>query len=253
MKIIIAPAKIMKIDRDSFPIQSKPQFLDKTRILERFLKSRSNEQLKDLWHASENVTKQSILQLENMNLDERLTPAILAFSGIQYQYMAPDLFTQPALDYIQKNLRILSGFYGMLRPFDGVCPYRLELNTKMVGFRDYSLYYFWGSYIAENLFQEDNIVIDLASKQYTRLVKPYLSQGRQLITVDFQELKNGKWKTVGVHAKMARGEMVRYIAEKQIKNPTDLQDFNDFEFQFEPDVSTKDHYVFRTEFDFTRR
>ena len=253
MKIIIAPAKIMKIDRDSFPIQSKPQFLDKTRILERFLKSRSNEQLKDLWHPSENVTKQSILQLENMNLDERLTPAILAFSGIQYQYMAPDLFTQPALDYIQKNLRILSGFYGMLRPFDGVCPYRLELNTKMVGFRDYSLYHFWGSDIAENLFQEDNIVIDLASKQYTRLVKPYLSQGRQLITVDFQELKNGKWKTVGVHAKMARGEMVRYIAEKQIKNPTDLQDFNDFEFQFEPDVSTKDHYVFRTEFDFTRR
>lgn len=243
----------MKIDRDSFPIQSKPQFLDKTRILERFLKSRSNEQLKDLWHASENVTKQSILQLENMNLDERLTPAILAFSGIQYQYMAPDLFTQPALDYIQKNLRILSGFYGMLRPFDGVCPYRLELNTKMVGFRDYSLYHFWGSDIAENLFQEDNIVIDLASKQYTRLVKPYLSQGRQLITVDFQELKNGKWKTVGVHAKMARGEMVRYIAEKQIKNPTDLQDFNDFEFQFEPDISTKDHYVFRTEFDFTRR
>ena len=243
----------MKIDRDSFPIQSKPQFLDKTRILERFLKSRSNEQLKDLWHASENVTKQSILQLENMNLDERLTPAILAFSGIQYQYMAPDLFTQPALDYIQKNLRILSGFYGMLRPFDGVCPYRLELNTKMVGFRDYSLYHFWGSDIAENLFQEDNIVIDLASKQYTRLVKPYLSQGRQLITVDFQELKNGKWKTVGVHAKMARGEMVRYIAENQIKNPTDLQDFNDFEFQFEPDVSTKDHYVFRTEFDFTRR
>ncbi len=253
MKIIIAPAKIMKIDRDSFPIQSKPQFLDKTRILERFLKSRSNEQLKDLWHASENVTKQSILQLENMNLDERLTPAILAFSGIQYQYMAPDLFTQPALDYIQKNLRILSGFYGMLRPFDGVCPYRLELNTKMVGFRDYSLYKIRGSDIAENLFQEDNIVIDLASKQYTRLVKPYLSQGRQLITVDFQELKNGKWKTVGVHAKMARGEMVRYIAEKQIKNPTDLQDFNDFEFQFEPDVSTKDHYVFRTEFDFTRR
>ena len=253
MKIIIAPAKIMKIDRDSFPIQSKPQFLDKTRILERFLKSRSNEQLKDLWHASENVTKQSILQLENMNLDERLTPAILAFSGIQYQYMAPDLFTQPALDYIQNNLRILSGFYGMLRPFDGVCPYRLELNTKMVGFRDYSLYHFWGSDIAENLFQEDNIVIDLASKQYTGLVKPYLSQGRQLITVDFQELKNGKWKTVGVHAKMARGEMVRYIAEKQIKNPTDLQDFNDFEFQFEPDVSTKDHYVFRTEFDFTRR
>ena len=253
MKVIIAPAKIMKIDRDSFPVQSKPEFLDKTRILEKFLKSRSNEQLKYLWHASEKVTKQSLLQLENMNLDERLTPAILAFSGIQYQYMAPDLFTQQALDYIQKNLRILSGFYGMLRPFDGVCPYRLELNTKMVGFSDYSLYHFWGSEIADQLYQHDDVVINLASKQYMRLVKPFLNENRQLITIDFQELKNDKWKTVGVHAKMARGEMVRYIAEKQIKNPAELRDFHDFEFQFEPDLSTSDHYIFRTRFDFTRR
>src|SRR5699024_6547223 len=169
MKIIIAPAKIMKIDRDSFPIQSKPQFLDKTRILERFLKSRSNEQLKDLWHASENVTKQSILQLENMNLDERLTPAIWAFSGIQYQYMAPDGFSLPGYDNILMSCGILSGFYGMVRISDGVCTYRIELNTNMVGFRDYSVYHVWGGDIAEILFQEDKIVIDLASKQYTRL------------------------------------------------------------------------------------
>ena len=100
MKIIIAPAKIMKIDRDSFPVQSKPEFLTKTRILEHFLKSRTKEQLDTLWHASQKVTEQSILQLKNMDLDDRLTPAILAFSGIQYQYMAPDIFTQPALDYI---------------------------------------------------------------------------------------------------------------------------------------------------------
>lgn len=252
MKVIIAPAKIMKIDRDSFPVQSKPEFLDRTRILANFLKSRTNAQLNDLWQASEKVTKQSILQLEEMNLDECLTPAILAFSGIQYQYMAPDLFTQPALDYIQKNLRILSGFYGMLRPFDGVCPYRLELKTKMVGFRDYSLYHFWGSSIADQLYQNDEVVINLASKQYVRLVKPFLNEHRQLITIDFQELKNDKWKTVGVHAKMARGEMVRYIAERQIKNPADLRDFHDFEFQFKPELSTADHYVFRTQFDFTR-
>lgn len=154
-----------------------------------------------------------------MDLDDRLTPAILAFSGIQYQYMAPDIFTQPALDYIQKNLRILSGFYGMLRPFDGVCPYRLELNTKMIGFRDYSLYHFWCDDIANSLFKEDDIVINLASKQYMRLIKPYLNEKRRMITIDFQELKNGEWKTVGVHAKMARGEMVRFMAENQIKIP----------------------------------
>ena len=203
--------------------------------------------------ACDRVVDQSLLQLENMDLDNHLTPAILAFSGIQYQYMAPDLFTQPALDYIQKNLRILSGFYGMLRPFDGVCPYRLELNTKMIGFRDYSLYHFWNEDIADNLFKEDDTVINLASKQYMRLVKPYLNSDRKMITIDFQELKNDKWKTVGVHAKMARGEMVRFIAENQIKNPADLRDFHDFEFQFVPEVSSSDHYIFRTNFDFTRR
>ena len=83
MKIIIAPAKIMKIDRDSFLVESKPEFLDKTKVLEKFLKSRSEDQLTELWHASKKVTEQSIEQLKNMNLDERLTPAILAFSGIQ--------------------------------------------------------------------------------------------------------------------------------------------------------------------------
>lgn len=253
MKVIIAPAKIMKINRDSFPVQSKPAFLAKTRILEKFLKSRSEDQLNTLWHTSKKVTEQSILQLRQMDLDHRLTPAILAFSGIQYQYMAPDLFTQPALDYIQQNLRILSGFYGMLRPFDGVCPYRLELNTKMIGFRDYSLYHFWGSAIADQLFEADNLVINLASKQYMRLIKPYLTDQRQMITIDFQELKNGRWKTVGVHAKMARGEMVRFIAERQIKKPAELQAFHDFEFKFTPEVSSQDHYVFRTNFDFTRR
>lgn len=74
-----------------------------------------------------------------------------------------------------------------------------------------------------------------------------------MITIDFQELKNGRWKTVGVHAKMARGEMVRFIAERQIKKPAELQAFHDFEFKFTPEVSSQDHYVFRTNFDFTRR
>lgn len=253
MKIIIAPAKIMKVDRDSFAVQLTPQFLDKTRVLEKFLKSRSKQELQELWQTSDKVTQQSLLQLKKMDLDHYLTPAILAFSGIQYQYMAPDLFTRPALEYIQNNLRILSGFYGMLRPFDGVCPYRLELNTKMKGFIDYSLYHFWGSTIADQLFKEDNTVINLASKQYARLVKPYLNEQRKMITIDFQELRQSRWKTVGVHAKMARGEMVRFIAEEQIKNPADLRDFHDFDFQFIPEVSSSDHYVYRTDFNFKRR
>lgn len=245
MKIIIAPAKLMKIDRDTFPVQSKPQFLNQAKILAQFLKSRTPQQLQDLWQVSDKVFKSSYQQLEQLDLEHYLTPAILAFSGIQYQYMAPDLFTQAALAYIQNNLRILSGFYGMLRPFDGICSYRLELNTKMKGFIDYSLYHFWGSEIADELFKKDDIVINLASKQYSRLIAPYLTKKRQMITIDFQELKNKQWKTVGVHAKMLRGEMVRFIAEKQIKNPAELQDFHDFDYHFDANASSSDHYIFR--------
>src|SRR5699024_11783521 len=168
MKIIISPAKQMQVDTDTFDVLSEPQMLSQAEEIMNYMKSLTTDELKKLWHTSDKLFQLNAERLKSMDLkSEYQTPAILAFCGLQYQYMAPDLFTQPALDYIQQNMRILSGFYGMLRPFDGVCPYRLELNTKMVGFRDYSLYHFWGSDIAENLFQEDNIVIDLASKQYT--------------------------------------------------------------------------------------
>lgn len=252
MKIIIAPAKKMVRNLDAFPVQTMPEFLPQAKILEKFLKSRTESQLKDLWQASDRVVNASIKQLNEMDLTDSLTPAIIAFSGIQYQYMAPDLFTRPALNYIQKNLRILSGFYGSLRPFDGVCPYRLEMKTQMLGFKDYSLYHFWNHQLANRLFKNDSLVINLASKEYARAISPYLNEHRHMITIDFQEARKGKWRTIATHAKMARGEMVRFMAEKQIKNPAELQDFHDFDFQFVPNKSTQDHYLFRTNFDFKR-
>lgn len=253
MKVIIAPAKKMKRDLDTFLVRSQPQFLQQTKILEQFLKSRTTAQLKELWQASDSIVSQSQKQLAEMDLSKALTPAIIAFTGIQYQYMAPDLLSQAGLDYLQEHLRILSGFYGSLRPFDGVCPYRLEMKTAMVGFKDYSLYHFWNQKVADELFAKDDLVINLASKEYSRLVSSYLNEERKMITVDFQEERKGKWRTIATHAKMARGEMVRFMAEKQIKKPAELQGFHDFDFQFDEEASSADHYIFRTNFDFTRR
>lgn len=253
MKVIIAPAKKMHRDLDTFFVRSQPQFLKQAEVLEKFLKSRTTAQLKELWQASDAIVAQSQKQLHEMDLNQRLTPAIIAFSGIQYQYMAPDLLPQTGLDYLQDHLRILSGFYGSLRPFDGVCPYRLEMKTAMVGFKDYSLYHFWGSKIADELFTDDDLVVNLASKEYSRTVAPYLTKKRKMITIDFQEKRKDRWRTIATHAKMARGEMVRFMAERQIKNPAELQDFHDFDFQFVKTASSPEHYVFRTNFDFTRR
>ncbi len=66
--------------------------------------------------------------LQQMDLQRNLTPAIIAFTGLQYQYMAPSVFSDDGLKYVQDNLRILSGFYGILRPFDGIIPYRLGMG-----------------------------------------------------------------------------------------------------------------------------
>ena len=254
MKIIISPAMKMKVDTNAFAAKSQPQFLTQAKELSDFFKKCSFTQLKAIWGGSDRTTEEGQKQLAALDITEveGLTPAIISYSGIQYQYMAPDLFTAEALAYLQKNVRILSGLYGVLRPFDGVWPYRLEMKNKVLGFREPNLYKYWGETLADNLFDKNDVVINLASKEYSKNIAPYVSDKRQMITIDFQEQKNGQWKTVGVHAKMARGEMVRFISENKLKQPEELQQFDDFGFQFVAEESTASRYVFRTDFDFKR-
>lgn len=196
MRIIIAPAKKMKVDQDTFLVRSKPAFLNKTQELLDFLKTRDFEQLQNLWRANNNIVRANQRNLLTSKLDKNLTPAILAFSGIQYQYLAGDVLPQEGLDYLQDHLRILSGFYGILRPFDGVISYRLELKTQMTGFKDYSLYHFWGDLPYQELFNNAETVINLASLEYSRLISSYLKDGQKMITIKFLENKNGKWRKV---------------------------------------------------------
>lgn len=254
MKIIISPAMKMKVDCESFPVRSHPQFLKQAKELIDFLKQCSFNELQSIWQSSQRTTKEGQKQISELDLTQKnnLTPAVISYFGIQYQYMAPDLFTKPALDYIQKNVCILSGLYGILRPFDGVCPYRLEMKNRIKGFSEPNLYHYWSDELANYLFKADGVIINLASKEYSKCIAPYISGKRKMINIDFQELKNDKWKTVGVHAKMARGEMVRFIAENQLTRPEEITQFNDFGFEFMSKDSTADNYVFRTKFDFKR-
>ena len=223
MRIIIAPAKKMKVDQDTFLVRSKPAFLNKTQELLDFLKTRDFEQLQNLWRANNNIVR----------------------ANQRNQYLAGDVLPQEGLDYLQDHLRILSGFYGILRPFDGVIPYRLELKTQMTGFKDYSLYHFWGDLPYQELFNNTETVINLASLEYSRLISPYLKDGQKMITIKFLENKNGKWRQSATHAKMARGEMVRFMAKEQINDPEDLKKFSDFGYLFSAADSSKETYVFK--------
>ena len=244
MRIIISPAKKMRIDTDSLPIQGLPVFLPKTEELCRILQSMSDAELKKLWKCNDQIAALNIQRLQNMDLHNRLTPAVLAYDGIQYQHMAPGVFTDQAFDYVQEHLRILSGFYGILKPFDGVTPYRLEMQAKLRGGEAKDLYAYWGDSLANALFAETDCIVNLASKEYSVCISKYLPENVRFITCVFGEEKDGKVIEKGTMWKMARGEMVRYMAENQIEDPEQIKSFDRLNYRFDNNYSSDNLFAF---------
>ena len=244
MRIIIAPAKKMAVDTDSFAVDSLPQFLEQAERLRAILQSMSPKDLQALWKCNDAIARLNVERLAHMDLRRRLTPAVLSYEGIQYRYMAPGVMETDHLDYLRQHLRILSGFYGLLRPFDGVTPYRLEMQAKLAvdGCRD--LYQFWGSRLARQLASETDVVLNLASREYSRVVEAYLPKTVRFVTCSFGELKDGKVVEKGTKYKMARGQMVRWLAENQIKSPEELRAFDQLGYQFCRSISVRNHTVF---------
>lgn len=243
MRIIISPAKKMNVDTDSFAVEA-PQFLAETERLKEALQAMSGQELQALWKCNDAIAKLNVERLRNMELRRNLTPAILSYEGIQYQYMAPGVMETGQLAYLREHLRILSGFYGLLRPFDGVTPYRLEMQAKLSVDGAKDLYAFWGGRLAEQLAAETDCVLNLASKEYSRTVEPHLPLGIRFLTCTFGEWKDGKVIEKGTVCKMARGQMVRWLAENRIEKPDDIRAFSDLEYRFDSEVSGKDHFVF---------
>ena len=247
MRIIISPAKKMRVDTDSFPCEGLPVFLPKAEELLAIMRKMSYEELKQLWKCNDQIAGVNAERVTSMDLRQNLTPAILAYVGIQYQYMAPGVFTRPALEFIQDHLRILSGFYGMLRPFDGVVPYRLEMQAKLKSQNRRDLYQFWGSAIADRLVQETDCILNLASKEYSQCVSSYLPKHIRFITCVFGEQKGNKILEKGTLCKMARGEMVRYLAENQRTQPESAKEFDRLGYRFVQELSSDQTYVFLKE------
>ena len=244
MRIIISPAKKMNVDTDSLPVRDLPAFLERTEEIYRELQSKSPEELQKLWKCNDQIAALNVERLQNMDLRRNLTPAVLAYEGIQYQYMAPNVFTNREYDYIQEHLRILSGFYGVLRPFDGVTPYRLEMQAKLKLREVKDLYMYWNNDLAERIFSETDCIINLASKEYSICISKYLRPGIRFITCVFGEEKDGKIIEKGTICKMARGEMVRFMAERQICRPEEMCAFDRLDYAFDPTRSDEQTYVF---------
>ena len=244
MKIILSPAKKMITDTDSIAPVGMPDFLDKTAEILSWMKSLKKDELKAIWKCNDKIARQNFDRLENMDLYHMLTPAILSYEGIAFQYMAPTVFEDGQFEYIQKHLRILSAFYGSLKPLDGVKPYRLEMQAKVTIGNTRNLYDYWGDLLYQSVIDDSQIIINLASKEYSKCIEKYLSPKDTYITITFCELSGEKLVTKGTYAKMARGEMVRFMAERGIENPADIQEFNRLGYRFREDLSSEKEYIF---------
>ena len=248
MRIIISPAKQMRVDTDAFTCTEVPVFMEKTEILKDWISGLSYDEQKKLWACNDKIAKQNAERFADMDLRRSLTPALLAYDGIQYTYMAPAVFEDGQYNYVQEHLRILSGFYGVVKPMDGVVPYRLEMQAKAAVAGHRNLYDFWGDDLYREVMDGSRILINLASKEYSKCVEKYLQPEDRYITCVFGEPEGGKIVQKGVYAKMARGEMVRFMAGIQAEEPDQIKAFNWSGYSFDESRSSDTEYVFvRTE------
>ena len=235
MIALIAPAKRLDYDSDlSVEDFSVAEHLKESKELIKELQKKSPEDLSSLMGLSVNL---SMLNFErNMNWQVPKKPsnevrqAIFAFKGDVYVGLDSETLSKSDIKYAQKNLAILSGLYGLLKPLDLMYPYRLEMGTKMKNEKGKNLYEFWGNKITTSinaLAKKNNSkgIINLASVEYFTSVKTE-NLDLPVYSPVFKDFKNGKYKIISFFAKKARGSMARFVIQNKIKNPADLNKFN---------------------------
>jgi cytoplasmic iron level regulating protein YaaA (DUF328/UPF0246 family) len=250
MKIVISPAKTLDFE-SKIPIdrQSTCIFLEEAERLNRVLRKKSPRSLTRLMNISPQLSELNWERNQDWSLpftEEKARQAIYAFRG--EVYLGIDALTIPeeSADQLQDKLRILSGQYGILKPFDMIMPYRLEMGTRLRVNTRKNLYEFWGSKITKALNEElkdDGLLINLASNEYFKVLKKK-ELNAQIITPVFKDFKNGTYKSIMTFAKRARGLMVRYIVDNDVNSIDELKLFNERGYAFDSSMSTPTELVF---------
>lgn len=244
-RFIISPAKKMNVVEGPPWPTSTPVLLDRTRELMDAVRALSYKEAKTLWKTSDRLTELNYARFSEMDLGRDTTAAVISYEGIQYQHLAPHVMDERGLAYLDRHLRILSGFYGVLRPGDGVVPYRLEMQAKLAvgGARD--LYEYWGPALAEEVSHGCDTIANLASVEYAKAVVPYAKvRDMRVVTCLFGELKGGRLVQRSTEAKAARGTFVRWCAEHGVEDVSDFTAFSERGYALDETRSETDTLVF---------
>ena len=248
--IIISPAKKLdNTESDSFLEPTIPVFDNEARFLADQLSKLSTDDLKTLMGVSNNIVEVNVQRFRNWgNSCSGERRAIFQFKGDVFKHLNPRSLSQDDIDYMNNNLRILSGIYGILKPSDEMNPYRLEMGTRLNNKKGKNLYEFWGDSLSVAISQElkehkDKTVINCASNEYFKSIYNS-SLNANIITPEFKEIKNGKTRMISIFAKRARGMMARFIVENRIEAADRILDFNMAGYKYNSSLSEDAKPVF---------
>jgi len=252
MLITLSPSKGQDFETPALSKTcSKPEALKDSELLIKELRKIRQQDIQQLMSVSENIARLTADRYKSFNTPftpKNAKQAIFAFKGDVYSGIDIEKYREADLKYAQNHLRILSGLYGCLRPLDLIQPYRLEMKTKLHNVRGENLYQFWGDSITDELNKEldkqkQAVLVNLASNEYFKSVKPKKLQGR-LLNINFKETKDGKTRVVAIFAKRARGMMTDYILRNRIEKPEDIKKFKMGGYRFRKELSDDRQWTF---------
>lgn len=231
MKILLSPAKTFSKN----PIQESASclFPKESSILVNRLKKLSLKDIEDGMRVSPQIAKSVYTYYENFDCETYQAWSL--YDGQAFKALDATTIDSKHFDYVREHLLIMSGLYGLVRAFDGISKYRLEMQDKTIK----DLYQFWKKPIHD--FLADEWIINLASHEYSKILSPRLN----ILTIDFMQTLNGQTKSISMHTKKARGMMARYLITHQITHAINIKSFCEDGYSFSKDLSSDTHFVFK--------
>ena len=251
MLVIMSPAKLQDYESPiSIKQHTEPLFEKEAKKLYKSMENLSPTDISSLMHINPQLAHNVYQYIHAFSLPK--TPqrqAMLAYNGIAYQGLDARTFTEEDIEFAQNHLRHISGLYGVLRPLDLIRPYRLEMVIPLSNDRGTNLYDFWtetiSKHIAKELKSDDNILINLASKEYAKAInKKLLPKGHQIITPIFKQQTDKGYKQIVVYAKKARGMMSRFIIQNRLTDPEHIKAFDTEGYTYSEHLSKDNAWVF---------
>lgn len=245
MIAILSPAKNMKRNGEGIlgTGVSKLPFHKETKQLLTHLKELNYWQIESLMKVNEKIAHQAMLDFQEFSFSKKGLPAIYAYDGLVFKQLKTTEYVKEDLVYAENHIRILSGFYGVIAPLDEIHPYRLEMQTP-IQINSKNLYQFWNDKLYQELYKNESIIVNLASEEYAKCIRPYVTANQQFIDIEFLIHRDGKLKTIATLAKMARGQMIQYMIQNKVETVEELKEFQWDGYLFRQELSHSTKYVF---------